>query len=97
MKTSRKAKGLKSAEKIKITKRTQHLIENKQNSPKTKPKTNPFWSPSEPNRTHLGPNRTHPAQVKLEGVAINFSTTINFSAAIDFFHQPCVSSQGARV
>jgi hypothetical protein len=99
MKKARKVKGLQFAGNIKNIKRTQYLIENKQNPPKTEPKNHPFWTHSVPKNTQFGPNRTHPeptappspSQVKLEGV------TVNFPFAIDFFHRQCVSSQGARV
>jgi hypothetical protein len=88
MKTSPNAKGAEPAANIKIIKRTQYLIENKQKQANPEPKTNPFWTQAELNRTQFEPNRT---QAEPAGVTINFST------AIDFFHHPCVSSQGARV
>ena len=99
MKTPCNPKGRETAQNIKNSKRTQYLVETKQKVPKSEPKTNPFWTQSEPNNTQFEPNRTQsnppsppfPPQAEPEGV------TVKLPVFIDFFHRHCVSSQGARV
>ena len=44
--------------KIKNSKRTQYVIENKSSARKSEPKTDPFRPRIQPNRTQNGPNRT---------------------------------------